>query len=147
MNNICSEVFMATMNLVIPIGNDLLIQLITLASANGRTLPGQVMAMLSEESTLSSPPPTTPTSPANNPLARPSTRLGIAETMDIAIAGATAFEKDKEFLLRDTMPREVWVIVENTRAAGHQFKRRIEQAGVATWIGKTESNHAVYRRN
>ncbi len=127
------------MQLLIPVDTALVSRLVTLATANGRTLEDQILTSLTESMGK-------PRAPAAAPAPARQT-LDVEATMALAMTAASARPKGAEFQLQDLIAPETWPLVENTRSCGRTFRKRIEKAGIATFIGRTQSRHAVYRRN
>jgi hypothetical protein len=81
------------------------------------------------------------------------TAIPVPAQLDFSKALAAAIEKAAErpsaedFLLEDLFSKEEWALVPTPKVFGREFRKRVEQQGIAAHTGRTISNRAVYRRS
>jgi hypothetical protein len=67
--------------------------------------------------------------------------------MELGLARAAARSSGAVFEFEDLYLPAEWPLVPNTRSCGRSFRKRVTSGQIATFIGRSESRHARYRRN
>lgn len=72
--------------------------------------------------------------------------MSFESAKEIALARAAARNGGSEFTLEDLFSREEWAAVPARKSLGRYFRKDAEKTKLVEHVGKTDTNHAIYRR-